>query len=430
MAYGLGDFLAHSADSFDISLPQGVVNQFNNKLSLNDNDQLAFNFPEFSGFLGAEEGEINWVVGNGNATYKYSVILNDDVGLEGSFNSNFNGKVDGFWKDLLELDNWESATEDVSAYWSIDPVDMKAIYGFGANQNVIAISSDGSEVEHKFHYSGGFELEVEASDSSFELTIKPRSAVEGWDSAPAAFGSYWFSSGDYDYSSTIVLSVPEFDACDDYFNDFNANSECVVTFESSDLGDEPVLLKLKHKFGFIKFENNMAYVKSENIDGNMVSFEDVPYLSFYYTENAASQPFKNIRQKYYNVQDDLYLTVPVMAFEEVIEAVIDFSDKFTPAAEYAFENPVECAYWMDFLFDSVKPTTFDVSDIVALSRFAIIDYSNAEFTEDAKDLAEDIYEAVEEISRNNFEWLDDFREYVVSVQQAKDAVEKNFVLPQ
>lgn len=428
MAYGLGDLLADAAGSFDVSLPEGIINQFNDKISFNDNDQLAFDFPEFSGFLGAEEGELNWVEGNGNATYKYSVILNDDDGLEGSFNHNFNGKVGQFWKDVLELPNWDSATEDFSAYWSIDPVDMKATYGFGANQVVTAINPNSLlGVEHNFHYSGGFELEIEASDSSFDLTVKPHSTVDGWDSAPDAFGSYWFGDGDYDYKSTIVLSVPEFDACDDYFNDFNQNSECIVTFESSDLGDEPVLLKLRHKFGFIKFENNMAYVKSENIDGNMVSFEDVPYLSFYYTENAASQPFKNIQQKYYNVQDDLYLTVPVMALEEVIEAVIDFSDKFTPAAEYAFENPVECAYWVDFLFDSVKPTTFDVSNIVALSRFAIIDYSNAEFTEDAKDLAEFIYE---EMSKEDFEWLDDFREYVISVQQAKDAVKKNFVLPQ
>jgi len=428
MTYGLGDLLADAADSFDISLPEGIIDQFNDKIGFNDNDQLAFDFPEFSGFLGAEEGELNWVEGNGNATYKYSVILNDDDGLEGSFNHNFNGPVGQFWKDVLDLPNWDSATEDFSAYWSIDPVDMKAIYGFGANQVVTAINPNSLlEVEHNFHYSGGFELEIEASDSTFELTIKPHSAMEGWDSAPDAFGSYWFGDGDYDYKSTIVLSVPEYDACDDYFNDFNQNSECIVTFESSDLGDEPVLLKLKHKFGFIKFENSMAYVKSENFDGNMVSFEEIPYLSFYYTENAADQPFKDIRKKYYKVQDDLYLTVPITAIENVFESIADFFDKFTDVAEYAFENPIESAYWMDVVFKSVKPSTFDFSDIVAESRFAIIDYSNAEFTEDAEGLAQDIYEAVKEV---DFEWLDDFREYVVSVQEAEADVAKNFILPQ
>jgi len=420
--FGLGDFLAQAAEGFDVSLPVAVIDQFNDKASFNDNDQLVFNFPEFSGVLGAEEGELKWNQSNGNAVYKYNVIFNDDDGLEGSFSHNFSGPLIPFWQDVLELDNWEHATEDYSCYWSINPVDMKALFGYGANQVVKA-----SGLQHNFHYGGSVQIEVEASDSSFELKINPTSQVDGWDTAPAAFGSYWFGPGDYNYESTIVLSVPEFDACDDYFNNFNAASECVVTFESSDLGNEPVLLKLKHKFGFVKFENNMAYVKSENYDGNMVSFEEVPYLSFYFTDKAAGQPFLNIRQKYYNVQDDLWLTVPVMAIEDVLEAVDEFLQKFEDVFDYAFNNPVESAYWVDTLFGSVKPSTFDFSGIVAESRFAIIDFSNAEFTKEAKGIAQDIYQAVKDVE---FDWLQEFRDYVVQIQEAESDVAKNLVFPQ
>lgn len=171
----------------------------------------------------------------------------------------------------------------------------------------------------------------------------------------------------------------------------------------------------------------MAYVKSENYDGNMVSFEEVPYLSFYFTDKAASQPFLNIRQKYYNVQDDLWLTVPVFALEDVYEAAGEFLDKFEGVVDYAFNNPVESAYWVDVLFGSVTPTTFDFSEIVAESRFAIIDFSNAEFTKEAKGIAQDIYHAVKDVE---FDWLQEFRDYVVKVQEAKSDVESNLVFPQ
>merc|ERR1712173_177540 len=101
--------------------------------------------------------------------------------------------------------------------------------------------------------------------------------------------------------------------------------------------------------------------------------------------------------------------------------------KFEGAFEYHVENPVKSAYWFDSFVDSVQPTTFDLSEVVEVSRFAIIDFSNTEFVAVTQAFSEEIYNFLDNAE---FDWLEAFRAYVVEVQNAQAEVEANFVLPQ
>merc|ERR1712156_306748 len=245
-----------------------------------------------------------------------------------------------------------------------------------------------------------------------------------WDSAKEATETFW--------NIDIVNMKAEFgykatqDVVSAYGNEANFKYDHYVEFEVTDL-DVPVVLKLKNKFAFVKFENYMAYVKSENFEGKMVSFAELPYLSFYYTENAAKQPFKTVRRSYDAVGEDLLLTVPVFAVvKEVTDAVMEIVDKWSEWGQYAIENPVKSAYWMDSMVHSVQPTTFDFSDLVASTRFGCGQYPNARLQEKAKYLANELYQ---ELSAADFSWLEGIRAYVVEVQAAEGEVAVEFALP-
>jgi len=329
----------------------------------------------------------------------------------------------------------------MALHWrSIDPVEMEASFSYSACQVVTAAQDtsdyyldDGVEVpdlEHTFTYFGEIAAKVEASSDSFELEIKPKHSIFGWNDAPEEFHSYhgWFKNADHNYNGTIVVSVPELDECDAYFSPaFDANSQCVVNFASSDLGAEPVQLKFKHKFAYAKFGNFMAYVKSENFDGSMTGFDEAPYLSFYFTENAASKAFKTIKKNYAKVEDTLYLTIPFAATDEVYEALAEFAFKFAPAAEYLISNPVKSVYWIDSFVASVQPTTFDLSSVVVKSRFAVFGFSNEQIAATAKFFANAVSEDLQNV---DFDWLRQFRDYVEEVQAAESEVATNLVMPQ
>lgn len=424
MTYGLGDLLNDQANFFDVSLPALLVNQLNDKIGFNENDQLEFALEDASGFLGLTEGKVTW--NNGQNNYNYAV----EAGVEGSYTHHFDGPVDQFWKDLLNLPNWQSASEDVTTTWNIDFVNLQAEFSYEATQNVLASNYYIGSESHTFTYEDSVKFEVEATDDSFELIIKPVFKVSGWNTAnPDLFGEYWgFNEGDADYKSTITLSVPNLVECENYFDsDFNAKDQCSVIFETSDL-DDPIELKLRPKFAFIKFDNYMAYVKSETFDGTMIEFSEIPYLSFYFTENANDVPFKTIKKKYNQVGEDLQLTIPVFAVvDNVANAFDDVIEKWTGVTEYALQNPFKAVYWMDIMVYSVKPNTFDFSDLVAQTRFGCGEYTNKQLQEDAKDLSNFLYE---ELKNVDFAWLEDVRAFVVEVQEAESEVALQFVLPE
>jgi len=425
IVYGLGDFLNDfSADALDLPFPEQLVAQLNNKIGFSDEEQLVLNLDGLSGVFGENAGEMNWLIGDDNAEYSYEKEVSDD-GLEGKFSTYFEGPVDQFWKDNLDLHGWAAAKEAAETFWNIDIVNMKAEFGYKATQDVVSIYDN----EANFKYDYYVEFEVEATDDSFELKINPNFEVYGFADAPEEFSAYWFDffgSGDIDYESEIVLSVPDVAGCQSYFEELPQNAECVVTFETTDL-DVPIVLKMKNKFAFVKFDNYMAYVKSENFEGKMVSFAELPYLSFYYTENAAKQPFKTVRRSYDSVGGDLLLTVPVFAVvKEVTDAVMEIVDKWSEWGQYAIENPVKSAYWMDSMVHSVQPTTFDFSDLVASTRFGCGEYPNSQLQEDAKDLANELYK---ELSGADFSWLEAIREFVAEVQAAEQEVAVEFALP-
>ena len=423
--YGLGDFLnAFSSDALDLPFPEPLVAQLNNKIGVSNENELVFNLDGASGVFAEDAGEMNWLVGDESANFSYEREVSDDM-LEGKFSTYFEGPIDQFWKDNFLTPYWDSAKEATETFWNIDIVNMKAEFGYKATQDVV--SAYGNEANFKYdHY---VEFEVEATDDSFELKIKPSFEVYGFADASEEFSTYWFDffgSGDIDYESEIVLSVPDVAGCQSYFEELPPNAECVVKFETTDL-DVPVVLKLKNKFAFVKFENYMAYVKSENFEGKMVSFAELPYLSFYYTENAAKQPFKTVRRSYDAVGEDLLLTVPVFAVvKEVTDAVMEIVDKWSEWGQYAIENPVKSAYWMDSMVHSVQPTTFDFSDLVASTRFGCGQYPNARLQEKAKYLANELYQ---ELSAADFSWLEGIRAYVVEVQAAEGEVAVEFALP-
>lgn len=428
IVYGLGDALNDfSAEAFDLPFPEQMISQLNEKIGFSDADQFVFNLDGVSGVFGEDAGELNWPINGENAVYSYEQEISDD-GLEGKFSTDFEGPIDEFWKENLGLYDWSNAKEAAEFFWNIDIVNMKAEFGYKATQDVV--SSYNNEAQFKYDYY--VEFEVEATDDSFELKINPNFEVYGFADASEEFGCYWFDffgtgdQRDLDYESEIVLSVPDVAGCQSYFDTLPPNAECVVSFETSDL-DDPIVLKLKNKFAFVKFDNYMAYVKSENFEGKMVSFAELPYLSFYYTENAAKQPFKTVRKSYDSVGKDLLLTIPVFAVvKEVTDEVMVIVNKWSEWGQYAIENPVKSAYWMDSMVHSVQPTTFDFSALVASTRFGCGQYPNIQLQEDAKSLANELYE---EFSNADFSWLESIREFVAEVQAAEQEVKVEFALP-
>lgn len=418
IVYGLGTFASELTSSFDIELPENLINQLNNKIGVTE-DAFIFNLEDASGVFGAENGSMSW--NNGQSTYSYITEVSED-GLSGSNKNFFNSEVNEFFKDLLGIVHWDHMDEENEYFWDIDVVNMKAEFGFKGKQTVLSDQNN----QGNFGYNAFVEFQVEATDDSFELTINPSYKQTGFDEASEEFLDGVWVPSDVDYKSTIVLSVPELDNCESYFTTLSAKSECVVNFESSDL-DSNLILKMKPKFAFVKFDNHMYYVKSENFAGTMVSFAEVPYLSFYYTENANKQPFITIRRKYNKVGEDLLLTIPVVAVvKDVTDAVMEVGKKWMDWGFYAFENPVKSLYWMDVMVASVQPSTFDFSNVVASTRIGCGEYSNEQIQQDAKDFSSELYL---EFKNADFSWLDSFREYVEEVQAAKNEVAQKFALP-
>jgi len=426
MSYGIGDAVNQFAiDFLDVALPIQLVDELNKKASYNpDENQLNFEFKDFNGFLGPEEGQLTW---EGDNSYKYNLEITDFDGLEGTFKHEYSGEVLAFWQEQLDIDNWESVNENYAFTWAIDPVNFKADFGYTCVQNVTAVDRYSWPLKtfnNVFNYEGKIGFEVKLDDDSFKLKIPAESKVTGWDEAdPVYFGSYWYGDGDHDFKTESSIAVPDLNACQSYFDDFNPKSVCVVNVSNDFVGT--ATLKLKHKFAFVQFDNFLAYVRSENFNGVMTGFDESPYLSFYFTEDdTGAMPFRIIKK---SKEDDLYLTIPFFAIEEVADAFEDFANKFGPAFDYLLENPVKSAYWIDSFFNSVQPTTFDLSPVVEVSRFAIIDYPNADFVQGAKDLSNAAHFV---LSNADFGYLEAFRAYVVEVQNAKADVEENFVLPQ
>lgn len=273
-------------------------------------------------------------------------------------------------------------------------------------------------------------VETEITNESFSLTFSPEMKTDGIDNAKEVAPEMvsHVDHGDIDYSGTLGIEIPALQKCEKYFT--TLTDECVINFRSSDI-PKPIVMKMKNKFAFVKLGSHMAYVKSEDREGKMVGFDRFQYLSFYFTQTAG-RPFATIKKPFDKVGADLKLTIPLHgAFQShILPASMVYAGKWGQFFGNLFADAptsiVKAVYWMDKWVDSVKDSTFDISDIVAATRIGCGQYSNTKLQKDFESIAEEI---AQDMKDHEFEFLEDTRDFVNDVVEAEDEVTEQFKLP-
>lgn len=426
IVYGLGNLTNEFLfEALDVSLPPQVIDQLNQKAGINTDNEFVFDHDGVSGRFGDSDGEMTWNGGENHATYENEV---NNGGLTGVHRYTSKGRVEEFWADLFDVHTWETYDQVGEFSWEIDPVSYKAEFGWSDTKE--GTSYLGNEATLTFDSELG--VQVEADESSFSLKFTPEMSIVGVDDAKrnAPEMVSHVEHGDIDYSETFEIEIPEVADCQQYFEVFGASDECRINFKSSDLPMD-IVLKMKNKFAFVKFGPVMAYVKSEDRKGKMVSFDQFMYLSFYVSENAG-KPWPTIRRSYDKVGEDLKLTIPLAgALEtEVGPAIMEYGMKWGSFFGNLFSNPpksiVKAVYWMDKWVPSVQASTFDISDIVAATRIGCGSVPNDVVQQQFAAFADEMASAMKV---HEFEFLGEAREFVDDVVGAQDEAEFMFVLP-
>merc|ERR1711997_65178 len=411
MALELGNLAnAFTTENFDIPLPAAVIEDLNQKLGINANGELFFDHIGVSGKLGLLEGKINWNNGNNFASYKNEI---QNGGWKGSHKYSSAGDVGEILQDVFGINDWATYQENGEVNWDIDLLNMDA--SFGVKDTTTGTGLAGQALSFSAEAKLGVDLDLTDSDAT--LSFKPSLKYDD----------------EIDYNGSLKFVVPSVENCENYFSgvNFNERSECQLNVKSSDL-DDPIILKFKNKFAFLKDGSDIFYVKSENRNGDMVPFTDLLFVSFYYNDNTKGRAFNTIRRKASASGNDLYLTVPLVdaIMSEVLPATMAYAQKWGNFANNLFSEAsnsiVKAVYWMDQWVTSVEPTTFDLSGVVAASRFGFAGYPNSQAVADAEEWATQISYVIKEQS---FEDLVDARAFVDDIVNAENEAMQKFNLP-
>jgi len=415
-------------ETFDIPLPPPVIEQLNNKAGINENDEFVFDLEDVSGRLGPLDGEMEWNNGRNRATYENEV---SNEGMKGVHRYTSGGDVDQFWQDLFGIYTWETYAEEGEISWDIDPMNMQMKFGMIDSKTGKSYSGNTAEISTDAQLG----VKAEMTEDSITVTFSPEFETDGIDDAKinAPEMVSHVQHGDLDYSGTLEFEVPSISDCQNYFSgyNFNANSACQFNIKLSDLA-MPIVLKMKHKFAFIKAGPMMAYVKSENLKGAMVSFDKLMYLSLYATDSARGRPFATIKRSFSDAGEDLKLTVPLIgAFEkEIIPAAMEYGSKWAKFLSNLFSNPpksvIKAVYWMDKWVPSVQPATFDISGIIAATRIGCGEYPNSRIQDDVKGFAAGMAMMMQ---GHEFDMLEEAREFVNDINSAEKEATRKFALP-
>jgi hypothetical protein len=371
---------------------------------------------------------MEWNNGRNRATYENEV---SNEGMKGVHRYTSGGDVDQFWQDLFGIYTWETYAEEGEISWDIDPMNMQMKFGMIDSKTGKSYSGNTADISSDAMLG----IKAEMTEDSITVTFSPEFKTDGIDDAKinAPEMVSHVQHGDLDYSGTLDFEVPSISDCQNYFtgDNFNGNSECQFNIKLSDL-TTPIVLKMKHKFAFIKAGSMMAYVKSENLKGAMVSFDKLMYLSLYATDSARGRPFATIKRSFRDAGEDLKLTVPLFgAFEkEIIPAAMEYGSKWANFFSNLFSNPpksvIKAVYWMDKWVPSVQPATFDISGIIAATRIGCGEYPNFRIQDDVKGFAAGMAMMMQ---GHEFDMLEEAREFVNDINSAEKEATRKFALP-
>lgn len=427
--FGLGDGVHQiMTHSLGFELPSEVVDQLNNKAHFNSLDELVFDHEGFSGRLGHLSGELEWNDGKNKAFY---VNFISEDGLSGSHTYSIGGEHEEIAREFFSIQNWETYLDQGCVSWEVDPMNMKASVSSvetmnGTNQNNTV----------SFVTDTRLAVEAEANEESLNIVFTPSLKLTGVNaarlSAPEMLAHLPEEAEDIDYTGTLALEIPSLANCENYFSglNFDKDSQCQINIESSDLPTE-IVLKMKHKFAFIRAGEFMAYVRSERRNGEMVGFDKVLYLSFYLNEKVEGRSFNAIKQK---PVSDLIVTIPLEnAFiKEISPAVMAYAKKWEKFSNKIWADApksiVKAVYWMDKWAPTAQDSTFDFSDIAAATRFGGFfgELTNEDIQEGLKAMAEEVALFLQ---NHEYPMVVAMREFVNDIVRAEKEATKKFALP-
>lgn len=434
--FGLGDGVHQiMTHSLGIELPSQVIDQLNNKAHFNSLDELVFDHEGYSGRLGHLSGELEWNDGKNKASY---VNFISEDGLSGSHTYSIGGEHEEIARDFFSIQNWETYVDQGCISWEVDPMNMKA--------SVSSVETMNGTYQNKtvsFVTDSGLAVEAEANEESLNIVFTPSMKFTGINaarlSAPEMLAHLPEEMEDIDYTGTLALEIPNLANCENYFSglNFNKDSQCQINIESSDFksddSDLPIeiVLKMKHKFAFIRAGEFMAYVRSERRNGEMVGFDKVMYLSFYLNEKLQGRPFNAIKEK---PASELMVTIPLEnAFiKEIGPAVMAYAKKWEKFSNKIWADApksiVKAVYWMDKWAPTAKDSTFDFSDIAAATRFGGFfgELTNEDIQEGLKAIAGEVAWSLQ---NHEYPLVVAMREFVNDIVRAQKEATRKFALP-